>query len=90
MADPPNESAPATAEATSKLTHSQNSTATVIGSPVSLQADLDVLDTINSAQLVFEAFTTGHLADLEAVATMGRAVQRKAHYARVARVNRET
>ncbi len=75
----PNESAPA--EAT---------TETAVGSPVSLQAEIDVLDTINSAQLVFEAYTTGHLADLEAVATMGRAVQRKAHHALVARINRET
>ena len=47
-------------------------TSTVIGSPVSFQADLDLLDTSNSAQLVFEAYTTGHLTDLEAVATIAR------------------
>ena len=54
------------------------------------QAELALLDTISSAQLVFEAFTTGQLADLEAVATMGRAIRRKAHHAQVARINRET
>ena len=61
---------------------------TVVGSPVSLQADLDVLDTMNAASLVFEGFTIGYHSDLEAVATMGRAVQRKAHHALVARINR--
>ena len=86
----PYERTSAETEATSRFPYPQHTTETAVGSPVSLQADLDVLDTINSAQLVFEAFTTGHLADLEAVATMGRAVQRKAHYARVARINRET
>ncbi len=90
MTDPSNDWTPADAEATTNISTFNNSTSTAVGSPVSFQADLDLLDTINSAQLVFEAFTTGHLADLEAVATMGRAVQRKAHYARVARINRET
>ncbi len=88
MTDPSNDWAPADAEATTNISTFNNSTSTAIGSPVSFQADLDLLDTINTARLVFEAYATGHLADLEAVATMGLAVRRKAHYAQVARINR--
>ncbi len=84
----PYERAPAETEATSKLIHFQDTTETAIGSPVSFQAELDLLDTINSVQLVIEAYATGQLADLEAVSIMGRAVQRKAHHVQVARINR--
>ena len=52
------------------------------------QAELALLDTVSSAQLVFEAYATGHLADVEAVFMISRAVQRKAHHAQVARINR--
>ena len=43
----------------------------------------------DATRAVFDAFATGKHADLEAVATCGRAIQNKAHAAQVARVNRE-
>ncbi len=88
MTYPSNDWTPADADATTNISTHKNGTSTAVGSPVSFQAELDLLDTINSAQLVFEAYTTGHLTDLEVVATMGLAVRRKAHYAQVARINR--
>ena len=38
--------------------------------------------------LMLEAFTTGYHDDLEAVRIGGRAIERKAHHAQVARINR--
>ena len=53
-----------------------------------LQPELDLIDTINAVTPVFDAYKQGGHDDLQAVAIGGRAIQRKAHRAMVARVNR--
>ena len=88
MTDPPYERAPAETKATSKLTQFKISTETAVGSAIPLQAEIDVLDTFKVIIPVFEEFRIGGHDDLEAVRIGARAIQRKAHYAQVARINR--
>jgi len=52
-----------------------------------LQAELDLIDTINAVTPVFDAYKQGGHDDLEAVAIGGHAIKRKAHHALVCRVN---
>ncbi len=88
MTDPPNESAPAEAEATLNVTILNDTTETGAASPFVFQADRDLSDTITATNLVLEAFRIGYHDDLEAVRICGRAIRRKAHHTLVARINR--